>query len=241
MATPAIGSDLLTKAPTPTNDTSQRSGVPHQLINTSHASIEYRIDQVGASGVGKVEIYMTPDSGQSWHRLTDVGNKKGPAEVNLPGDGLYGLRIVVANGNGFGGKAPIRGDAPHCTIEVDTTTPFVQLRTTDVVPSAGNVEIRWNAQDKNLGSEPVTLSYRTSPTGAWQVIAKNVKNDGLYRWAFPRDAGGQFFFKIEVTDLAGNLAQDVSRSPVVIDVNEPRATVVGVSSSGVARSTPNGN
>lgn len=212
-----------------------RSNSTHQIINTQQASLEYRIDQVGPSGVGKVEIYMTPDNGQNWHRIGEDADKRSPAEVNLPGDGLYGIRIVVANGNGFGGKAPVRGDAPQCTIEVDTTSPFVQLRSTEVIPSAGHVEIRWNATDKNLGSEPVSLSYRTRTDGPWQVIAKNVKNDGVYRWTFPRDAGGQFYFKVEVADQAGNVSQDISRQPVVIDMTEPRATVVGVSGSGVGR------
>ena len=241
IAMPPMGLDLATKPSATPPEPAQRSGVPHQLINTTHATIEYRIDQVGASGIGKVEVYMTPDNGQSWHRLGEDTDKTSPANMNLPGDGVYGIRIVVSNGNGFGGKAPVRGDAPHCTVEVDTTTPFVQLRTAEVVASSGHVELRWNATDKNLGSESVSLSYRTSPTGPWQAIAKNVKNDGLYRWNFPRDAGGQFFFKIEVADQAGNVAQDVSRQPVVIDVTEPRATVVGVSGSGAPRTANGGN
>ncbi len=207
---------------------------PHQLINTTQASIDYRIDHVGPSGVGKVEIYMTPDNGQSWHRLAEDMAKRSPADVRLPGDGVYGIRIVVANGNGFGGKAPVRGDAPHCTVEVDTTPPFVQLRSVEVPPGAGTVEIRWNATDKNFGSDPVTLHYRTRPDGPWQIIARNIKNDGIYRWAFPRDVGSQFFFKIEVADLAGNTSHALSSQPTTIDMTEPRATIVGVSGSGAA-------
>lgn len=204
---------------------------PHQLINTTRASIDFRIDQVGPSGLGKVEIYMTPDKGQTWHRLGEAANKRSPAEVNLPGDGIYGIRIVATNGNGFGGKAPLRGDASHCTVEVDSTAPFVQLRSAEVIASSGHVELRWNASDNNLGAEPVSLFYRTRPDGPWQVIVRGVKNDGVHRWTFPRDAGGQFFFKIEVADRASNLAQDISRQPVVIDMTEPRATVVGVTGS----------
>jgi hypothetical protein len=234
------GQELPKSLPPQTTDIAPRGNAPHQLIHTTHASLEYRIDQVGPSGVGKVDVYMTPDNGQTWHRLGEDADKQSPAQITLPGEGVWGIRIVVSNGNGFGGKTPVRGDAPQCTIEVDSTSPFVQLRSADVHPTAGHVEIRWNATDKNLGSEPVTLSYRSRAEGPWQVIAKNVKNDGIYRWAFPRDAGGQFFFRIEVTDQAGNVAQDVSRTATVIDVSEPRATVVGVSgtSSGTPRVTP---
>ena len=178
---------------------------------------------------------MTPDKGQTWHRLAEHPNKRSPLEISLPGDGEWGIRIVVTNGNGFGGKAPVRGDAPHCTIEVDTTSPFVQLRSTELLPSSGHVELRWNAQDKNLGTEPVSLYFRTKADGPWQIIARNVKNDGIHRWVFPRDVGPHFFFKIEVTDQAGNVAQDVSRQPILIDISEPRVSVVGVSGSAAVR------
>jgi hypothetical protein len=233
-----LPTDIASKPPVMTTDVAPRGSARHQLINTTSASLEYKIDQVGPSGVGKVEVYMTPDNGQSWHKLGEDTDKQSPAQITLPGDGVYGIRIVVSNGNGFGGKAPIRGDAPQCTIEVDTLSPFVQLRSADVHPTAGHVEIRWNATDKNLGGEPVTLSCRSRVDGPWQVIAKNVKNDGLYRWAFPRDAAGQYYFKVEVTDEAGNVAQDISRQPIVIDISEPRATVVGVVGNSAPRPAP---
>jgi hypothetical protein len=220
--------------PAPVEGPRAHSG-PHQLISTTHATVEYRIGQVGPSGVGKVEIYMTPDKGQTWHRLSEDVQKRSPATINLPGDGVFGIRIVVTNGNGFGGKAPARGDVPHCTIEVDTTSPFVQMRSTELLPSSGHVELRWNATDKNLGSEPVSLFYRTQPDGPWQVIARGLKNDGVHRWAFPRDAGGLFFFKIEVADQAGNTSHDVTRQPISIDMTVPSATVVGVTGNAAAR------
>ncbi|MBI3821169.1 MAG: hypothetical protein HY289_00645 [Planctomycetes bacterium] len=221
---PRFGTDLPTK-----------QSLPVHLINTTHANVDFRIDQVGPSGVGKVEIYMTPDNGQTWHRLAEAKDKRSPTEIDLPGDGAYGIRIVVSNGNGFGGKAPVRGDAPQYTIEVDTTAPFVQLRSTEVLPSAGQVEIRWNAHDKNLGADAVSLYYRTRPDGPWQVIAAGVKNDGVHRWAFPRDAGGQFYFKVEVTDRAGNKSVAASTQATVIDMTEPRVTVVGVTGAGAGR------
>jgi hypothetical protein len=171
---------------------------------------------------------MTPNEGQSWHRIGEDSDKRSPAEINLPGDGVFGIRIVITNGNGFGGRAPARGEAPHCKIEVDTTPPFVQVRSTDLVPSSGHVEIRWNAADKNLGATPINLYYRTRTDAEWQVVAQNLKNDGVHRWAIPRETNAQFYFKVEARDLAGNASHDVTHQPVVIDMTEPRATVVGV-------------
>lgn len=213
-----------------------------RLLNTTRASVDYRIDQVGPSGVGKVEVYLTTDGGQSWHRLREDPSRRSPTEIDLPGEGVFGIHLAITNGNGFGGRPPARGDAPDCTIEVDTTPPFVQLRPSELVPQTGQLEVRWTASDKNLGAEPVSLSYRTRPDGPWQVIAKGVKNTGSHRWTFPRDAGATFYVRIEATDQAGNVAHVDSPSPITLDITEPRASVINVSGAAARPgTTPRGN
>lgn len=201
---------------------------PRQLLNTTKASVEYRIDQVGPSGVGKIEVYMTADNGASWSRIHEDIDRRTPAEINLPGEGVFGIRMVVTNGNGFGGAAPAKGEAPTSFIEVDTTTPDVQLR--DIEPNTKNgcLEIRWKATDKNLGAEPVNLFYRIRSDAAWIPMVKKIRNEGLYLWSFPRDSGNRFYVKIEVADQAGNLARVECANPVVLDMTEPRASVVGI-------------
>ncbi|HWY88894.1 MAG TPA: hypothetical protein VNX28_19430, partial [Gemmataceae bacterium] len=214
--------------------------IQRQILNTTHATIDYRIDQVGPSGVGRVEVYLTGDQGQNWQRLGEDPDRRSPAEIELPGEGLFGIRLVITNGNGFGGTPPARGDAPTCWIEVDTTVPFVQLRPIEPIQN-GCIEVRWTASDKNLPAEPITLLYRTRPDGPWQPIARNVKNDGLYRWNFPRDQGSQFFVRIEVADLAGNTAHAETPSAIVLDLTEPHASVVGVTGMSPRTTPPVGN
>ena len=209
-----------------------------QVINTTRAILDYRIDQVGPSGVGKVDVYLTNDQGQSWQKIGEDTDRRSPVEFDLPGEGQFGIRLAVTNGNGFGGSVPQRGDASTVTIEVDTSAPFVQLRPIDPIVANGSLEIRWQATDKNLGAEPVSLYYRSRNDGAWQSIARGIKNDGVYRWAFPRDASAQFFVKVEVTDLSGNTARVESPNAIVLDMTEPRATVVGVTGLSVR---PGGN
>src|SRR6185503_12141407 len=85
---------------------------PRQLLNTPKAALEYRIDQIGPSGVGKVEVFITTDNGANWQRLAEDVDKRSPAEITLPGEGVYGVRLIVTNGNGFGGAPPVKGDAP---------------------------------------------------------------------------------------------------------------------------------
>jgi hypothetical protein len=201
---------------------------PRQVLATTHASLEYRLDQVGPSGVSKVEIYITSDEGKTWQKLCEDPDRRSPADLTLPGEGLFGVRLVVTNGNGFGGTAPGRGDAPTCWIEVDQTPPHAQLHEVDPVVKDGVLDIRWTASDKNLGPEPVSLYYAAKKEGPWLPVARGLRNEGVYHWAFPRDIGGQFFLKLEVVDQAGNVGHCVPANPVVLDMTEPRALVVGV-------------
>jgi len=220
---------------TPTVEPQQNSGnsgpapkLTRQVLNTTHASLDYRIDPVGPSGVGKVEIWVTADQGQTWRRLGEDADRQSPADIDLPGEGLFGVRLVITNGNGFGGSPPTRGEQPSAWIEVDTTAPFVTLRDVDPVTDGGSLTIRWSAKDKNLISEPVSLYFRTRPEGPWQVVARGLKNDGSHRWTFPHNMGSQFFFKIEVADQAGNIGRAETTNPVVLDMTEPRAVVMGI-------------
>lgn len=209
------------------NSTTVGNAGPRQILNTAHATIDYRIDQVGPSGVSKVEVYMTADNGLNWQRLCEDPDRRSPAEIDLPGEGLFGIRLAVTNGNGFGGTPPARGDAPTCWIEVDTTAPFIQMRPIEAAQN-GVIDLRWTASDKNLGPEPITLFYKTRADAQWQVLARGVRNEGLFRWTFPRDQGSQFFVKMEVADMAGNLARAETPNPIVLDMTEPHASVVGI-------------
>ena len=205
-------------------------GVPRQIVNTTQVSVDYRIDHVGPSGVGRVDVYVTSDNGQSWKKVKETTDHRNPsAEVDLPGEGLYGVKLVITNGNGFGGTPPVRGEQPTCWIEVDTTAPQIRLQPVEPVAQNGFLEIRWTASDANLGAEPIGLYFRTRPESPWQPIARNLKNDGSYRWAFPRDLGAQFWIKAEVTDQAGNVSRSETPNPVLLDMTEPRVQVLGVS------------
>jgi hypothetical protein len=201
-----------------------------QVLNNTHVSLKYQIEQQGPSGIGKIEVWMTRDEGQTWQRLCEDSKKKSPVEIDLPGEGLYGLSLVVTNGNGNGGEAPAKGDAPDWRLEVDTTKPVGQVLA--VRPGTGNdlgnFIITWTASDKNLKTDPIDLYYATKAEGPWLPIVKGLKNDGNYRWPGPHDGSGEVFVRMEVSDMAGNCAVCPAPQPVVIDRSKPKAHVVGV-------------
>jgi len=204
-----------------------------QVINTTHASLEYQIDDLGPSGVGKVEVWITRDEGQTWKLLCEDTDKHSPAEIDLPGDGLFGLSLVVTNGNGTASAPPAHGDVPSWWVEVDTTKPSAQLL--GVRPVSGEdgncCLVSWTASDKNLKSEPIDLYYSTQRDGLWLPIVRALANTGTYRWVLPKGAGSEFWVRMEVSDRAGNTARCDAPQPVVLDSTRPRAHVVGVSAN----------
>jgi hypothetical protein len=205
-----------------------------QLINSTHTVLNYQVEHPGASGVSKVQVWMTHDEGQTWQRLCEDSSGRSPVAIDLPGEGTYGLSLVVSNGNGASGTPPARGDSPDFRLEVDLTKPVAQV--TGVKPGtgaeAGTIVITWTATDKNLKSDPVDLYYGTSREGPWLPIVKGLKNDGSYRWVTPRDVNGQIFIRMEVTDEAGNTAVCTSNQPAILDRSPPKAHILGVGMGG---------
>jgi hypothetical protein len=211
----------------------EQSLANRQLLNSTHVVLDYRIDQVGPSGVSKVEVWMTPDEGRTWQRLCEDPDRRSPAEFDLPREGLYGISIVVTNGNSISDPPPQSGSAPDYWIEVDTTRPTAQLQSVrpGTGDDAGTLLITWAASDKNLGNEPIDLYYATSREGPWVAIRRGVHNDGTFRWEAPRDGVGRYYIRLDVTDRAGNLARCETPDVVVLDLTHPKAKVLGASAS----------
>jgi hypothetical protein len=211
-----------------------------QLLNSTHVVLNYRIDQVGPSGVSKVEVWMTADEGKTWQRLCEDPDRRSPAEFDLPREGLYGVSVVVTNGNSISDPPPSAGTVPDWWIEVDTTRPTAQLQSVrpGMGEDAGSLLITWAASDKNLGTEPVDLYYATSREGPWMAIQRGVRNDGTYRWVAPHDGVGRYYIRMDVTDRAGNLTRCETADAVVLDLTHPKARVLGASVSGLAPLTP---
>ncbi len=201
-----------------------------QIINGTHASLEYKIEQQGPSGISKIEVWVTSDESATWRRLCEDSKHQGPVEFDLPGEGVFGISLVVTNGAGIAGTPPAKGDAPDYWVEVDQTKPAAQL--VSVRPGNGEeigiVQINWTASDKNLGATPIDLYYATDRTGPWQPIATGLKNEGSYRWTVAHDVGSRVFVRLEATDRAGNQARCDYPEPVVLDPVRPKARVVKV-------------
>jgi hypothetical protein len=105
----------------------------------------------------------------------------------------------------------------------------------------GKVLMTWKATDKNLGREPVKLSYSETLTGPWTPITQNlIANTGTFEWKPPEPPATpvKFFVRIEVTDKAGNAATLDTTKPVIIDLKIPRGILLEAQPGGSKETLP---
>jgi hypothetical protein len=200
------------------------------VVNSTDFQIGFRIDDLGPSGLGKVELFITTDNGRKWYRYGASPNNKSPFPVNVPADGTYGFELRVKNGAGVGDDPPRPGDKPSIVVMVDKTAPVAQLLPAQIGrgKSRNKVLLRWMAEDAHLGPTPILLEYAAVKTGPWQKIGDWQANTGRYIWSVESGMPGKVFVRLTVKDRAGNVAQATAPEALVIDFTRPTAHIIDV-------------
>ena len=208
------------------------------MVNSRSFELEYDVDSVGPSGIGRVELWGTRDAGQTWRRFTTVTDNRSPLRVNVPDEGLYGFRIVVINGAGFGAKPPVAGDRPDLWIGVDLPKPTARIVSVQqgVETESGQLIISWRADDKLLAARPISLFFSPTRGGPWTPVAAGLENTGRYAWPIDNRTPPQLFLHLEVRDEAGNVAVHETAAPLVIDQSRPTIRIRSVRPVGQAAS-----
>lgn len=202
-----------------------------RMVNSKRISLNYEVQNVGKSGISTVELWYTQD-GRNWQKYEERANQQPPFVFDVNDEGRYGFTLLVRSGVGLGKRPPQVGDPPQIWVEVDLTKPVVQVLNVDVGrgAEAGNLTIHWRATDKNLGHQPITLSFAEQPTGPWTPIAANVENAGRYVWKMPpQGVPFRFLVRVEATDLAGNVGSAEWLKPVLVDLAEPSVKILDAS------------
>jgi hypothetical protein len=197
-------------------------------VNSKRINLNYEIKEQGPSGVSAVELWFTRD-GRSWEKYSEEAKPEPPFVFDVHDEGVYGFTIVVRSGVGLSERPPRSGDPPQIWVEVDLAKPVVQWMNVDVGrgPDSGKVFITWKATDKNLGREPITLSYAKDAQGPWTQIAANVENTGRYEWQMPAGVPYKFLVRLDATDKAGNVGTAQTPKHIVVDLAQPKGTILG--------------
>ncbi len=199
-----------------------------QMINAHNFELEYEIDSVGPSGVGKVELWGTRDGGRTWASYGVDNDQRSPISVAVDGEGLYGFRVAVQSGNGLGGRPPAAGELPDIWLGVDLTRPVCRITAADVDLQTGELVIGWTASDNQPEPRPITLSYSAALQGPWTPIATGLENSGSYRWRLDSRVPDPVYVRLEMRDAAGNVGSFETADPVSLDRHRPEGRIRGV-------------
>jgi hypothetical protein len=200
-------------------------------VNSKRIRLNYKIEDQGPSGVKTVEIWYTDDPmARTWMKHPKEFDPQGPIDIDVAKEGRYGFYLVARSGVDLGDPPPRAGDQPQIWIEVDTTAPVVRLFKAEVGRGVdkGNLTITWDANDKFLRRQPITLSYGDTKDGPWKPIAANLDNSRRYVWRMPEGLPYKFFVKVEALDEAGNVGSDVTYQAVAVDLSIPKVRVLSV-------------
>ncbi len=189
------------------------------MVNSRTFELEYDVDAIGRSGIAKVELWATRDGGRTWSSMGVDTDNRSPHRTTVEAEGVYGYRITVQSGSGLGGRPPQPGDLPEVWIGVDLTQPSARLISAEAGTGdrAGEIIIRYEANDALLAARPVTLQFSTQPGGRWTTIASGLDNSGSYSWRFDNTVPDRVYLRLEVRDEAGNVAAFEAADPISLD------------------------
>jgi hypothetical protein len=204
------------------------AAVRPRMVNSASFELEYEIESVGPSGVGRVELWGTRDGGRTWSDFAVDADRTSPMSVNVGGEGIYGFCILVQSGSGFGGRPPAEGDMPDIWIGVDLTRPTCKITGAETSADGAELVIRWEAADDALDPRGVTLLFSASLNGPWTPIVAGVENTGSYAWRLDGRVPERVLLRLEVRDEAGNVASFDTPNPVGLDRYRPSGRIRGV-------------
>ncbi|WP_339732522.1 hypothetical protein [uncultured Gimesia sp.] len=201
-----------------------------QVLNGTQFQIGFQVDEVGPSGIGAIELYITEDNGQKWYKYGEDEDKKSPFHVEVPHDGIYGFALRVRSGVGLADALPKTGEKPDVVIVVDRTAPAIKLHPIKqgLGGEANKVTISWAMSDQNPAEKSIAINYSTQPNGPWEPIVNWQEDMGRFTWSVGPGNPSKFYLQVVARDSAGNITKEVTPDPIILDLTKPSGRIVDV-------------
>lgn len=175
---------------------------------TSSVVIEYYDGSSWITIAENLPVDETGDGSYSW---------------TVPSLNVYSAKIRVTVGDTAGNASSDESDA-NFTIDSDPTVVLTGPNGGQYWAGGSIHEITWEADDINLGANPITLEYYDG--SSWVVIATGEADDGIYAWAVPTINTSSAMVRVVATDTGGNSATDPSDGCFDIDSTSPTVTLL---------------
>jgi hypothetical protein len=142
--------------------------------------------------------------------------------------------------------------APDIRLDLDITRPVVKIYNPVPDPAQRDtLVLRWEASDRNLDAQPITLEWSEMPDGPWQSVisggaavtesngfssvpvtdhpSPRLPNNGTHAWRIPSNMPThRVYLRVTAVDRAGNIAEAKTPQPIEIDMNKPVAKIEGI-------------
>ena len=196
-------------------------------INSRRFLLNYNVDAIDPSGVGKVVLWVTRNGGQTWSSMATDNDNESPFPVQVDEDGEFGFRVVIHSKDGLVGRPPSRGDEADMWVRIDTEAPSGRIIS---VPygtgnDVGRLVINWRANDDRLRTKPIDLAYSSTAEGPWTNIEQGIRNTGSYSWKVGRDIPDKIYLRMSIHDAAGNSTIQKLTQPIDVSGLVPRGRI----------------
>ena len=201
-----------------------------RVVGSRQFHIDYKIEDVGPSGIGRVELYITQDNGKKWWKYGNDRDRQSPIHVEVPDDGSYGFALRVKSGAGLSDPPPQPSETPDIVVVIDQTAPVVKMAPVKQGQgtASNQVQIRWTIDEANPARLPVALFYSGSPQGPWEPISGWQEDRGSHVWNVGSGLPPRIYIRLTARDEAGNTTSVETRKPVLVDLSRPSARIVNI-------------
>lgn len=215
----------------PASQARRQTNGRQRVVRARRFQIGYELNDIGPSGVGVVELFITEDNGRTWWKYGDDPDQKSPFDVEVREDGVYGFAIRARSGAGLSTDAPVPGEPPAIVVAVDQTEPVVELLPVQQGQGANvnRLLLRWRITEDHPADRPVSLYYAEQLSGPWEPISGWREDpNGTYEWTAGPGVPSQFYIRVLARDSAGNVGKAESRTPIIVDLQRPTARIVDI-------------
>ena len=221
---------------------SESTKAPRLYSNARKVAIAYELTTGKKAPLKTVELWCQTAGGR-WQLQQRATETKSPLQTELPGEGLYGCRLIFESNSGRRSPDLTATTLPEVEVEIDLTPPQVEKFL--VVPCETNdksLVVSCEASDRNLDPRSSFVEY-SSDGKQWSA---KVANGSLeYETAVVRTdgkIGRSYSYQIEpilreptplhvrvtLGDLAGNKTTVQTTHPVMLGALLPQGKIISV-------------